>query len=143
MEGGNAFDAAIATNAVLNVIQPHACGIGGDAFFLLYKHKRRRVESLNASGRSSHKASIDFFNAQQLKAIPSRGVLAAINVPGCVSGWFEVFEKYGSMSMERLLHDAISVAEDGFPVSHQLSQGYRQRFEGISRTKGMASNFCS
>src|SRR5713226_5672150 len=76
MDGGNAFDAAIATNATLNVTQPHACGIGGDAFYLLYSPEKGKVEFLNASGRSSRNASSDFFHSQGLKEIPSRGVLS-------------------------------------------------------------------
>ena len=128
MDGGNAFDAAIATNATLNVTQPHVCGIGGDAFYLLYSRRKGRVESINASGRSSHNASIDFFNDKGLTDIPSRGILAAINVPGCVAGWFELHNRYGSYPIARLLRDAIEYAEKGFPISHQLSGSISNAF---------------
>ena len=121
-KGGNAFDAAIATNAVLNVTQPHVCGIGGDAFFLFYDAKSGHVEFLNASGRASRNATIDFFDEKNLSSIPSRGPLAALEVPGCVDGWQEIHERYGSLSYPELLRDAIILAKDGFPISHQLSQ---------------------
>lgn len=121
-QGGNAFDAAIATNAVLNVTQPHVCGIGGDAFFLFFDAKNGHVEFLNASGRASRNATIDFFEERKLASIPSRGPLGALEVPGCVNGWQEMHDRYGSLSYSVLLKDAIRLATDGFPISHQLSQ---------------------
>ncbi len=121
LKAGNAFDAAIATNSVLNVTQPHVCGIGGDAFFLLYDSKDGAIRFLNASGRSSRNASISYFQDRKLSSIPSRGVLSALEVPGCVDGWFEVYKRYGSIPIQTLLEDAIRLAKEGFPVSHQLS----------------------
>ncbi|MHB8568529.1 MAG: gamma-glutamyltransferase [Nitrososphaerales archaeon] len=122
MEGGNAFDAAIATNSVLNVTQPHLCGIGGDAFFLLFDSKRGKVEFLNASGRASRNASVSYYEDRKISSIPARGVLGAIEVPGCVHGWFEVHKRYGTLPISRLLQDSIRLARGGFPVSHYLSE---------------------
>ncbi len=122
MKGGNAFDAAIATNAALNVTQPHVCGVGGDAFYLLLDSKAGRVEFLNASGRASRNATISFYKDKGFKSIPERGVLSALEVPGCVDGWSELSERCGSLPMSELLDYAIHLAEDGFPISHNLSE---------------------
>src|SRR5208283_1448063 len=73
MKGGNAFEAALATNAALSVVQPHVCGVGGDAFFLLYDAKSGSIEFLNASGRASRNATISFYQERGFNQIPARG----------------------------------------------------------------------
>ena len=81
-EGGHAVDAAIATQAALSVVYPHMTGLGGDAFWLIYNTQTRAVQGLNGSGRSAQAATIDFYTRQGLTAIPQRGPLAALTVPG-------------------------------------------------------------
>lgn len=119
--GGNAFDAAIAINGVLNVTQPHMCGIGGDVFYLFYSAEEKKVTFLNGSGRSAYLATRDFFRRQGHETIPLRGPLSMITVPGCVDGWHEMLVRYGTMELKDLLRAAIDYAETGHPVSHQLS----------------------
>ena len=133
LKGGNAFDAALATNAALSVVQPHICGLGGDAFFLLFDSKSGKVEFLNASGRASRNASISFYEDRGFKQIPSRGILAALQTPGCVDGWFKIYEKHCSLQLQTLFADAIKYAEEGFPISHKLSEAIT---EGASTTFG-------
>ena len=132
-KGGNAFDAALATNAALSVVQPHVCGVGGDAFFLLHDSKSGKVEFLNASGRASRNASISFYEDRGFKQIPSRGILAALQIPGCVDGWFKVYEKHCSLQLQTLFADAIRYAEEGFPISHQLSEAIAEGASGTFR----------
>lgn len=120
-EGGNAFDAAIAVNSVLNVTEPHMCGIGGDIFFLLYDAKEKEIVFLNGSGRSGRQATIDYFQDQGLESIPLQGFQSMVTVPGCVDGWCSLNEKYGSMPLYDLLRFAVEYAYLGHPVSHQLS----------------------
>ena len=84
--GGNAVDAAIAANAVLGVVEPMSCGIGGDLFAIVWDAKTKRLYGLNASGRAPAAATIDLFKAKKLDAIPTHGPLSW-SVPGCVDGW--------------------------------------------------------
>jgi gamma-glutamyltranspeptidase len=120
--GGNAFDAAIATNTTLNVTQPHLCGIGGDVFYLLYESKTGKVHFLNGSGRAGERATIDRFREKGFSQIPTRGLNSVVTVPGCVDGWREMLDRFGSgMPTSQLLKDAIKYAGEGHPISHQLS----------------------
>jgi gamma-glutamyltranspeptidase len=118
--GGTAVDAAIATNAVLNVVYPHMCGIGGDAFWLIYDASKKEVVFLNASGRSPYGATIEFYRKAGYPAVPTRGLLSA-TVPGAVDGWFEAHSRYGKLTMISNLEPAIKYAKEGYPVSHILS----------------------
>jgi gamma-glutamyltranspeptidase len=119
-KGGSAVDAAIATNAVLNVVYPHMCGIGGDGFWLIYDASKKDLAFLNASGRSPYAASIEFFQKAGMTSIPVRGLLP-VTVPGAVDGWFEAHGRYGRLPLASLLEPAIGYARQGFPVSHILS----------------------
>src|SRR5512143_2248752 len=75
--GGNAIDAAIAANAVLNVVRPHMCGIGGDAFILFYWAKEREIRALNASGRAPDRATRNSFVERGMSKMPANGILTA------------------------------------------------------------------
>ena len=124
--GGTAVDAAIAASAVLSVVYPHMCGLGGDSFWLIYDAARDELKALNASGRAAASASPEFYAARGFKAVPARGYMAACTVPGAVSGWDEAFKlsktSMGSpLSWAELLDPARGYAEDGFPVGHSLA----------------------
>ena len=80
--GGTAVDAAIAASAVLSVVYPHMCGLGGDSFWLIYDAARGELKALNASGRAAASASPEFYAARGFKAVPARGYMAACTVPG-------------------------------------------------------------
>ena len=84
--GGNAADAAIAVNAMLGVVEPMNCGIGGDLFAIYWDSKTEQLYGLNASGRSPHQISRELFAERRLEQIPMDGVLSW-SVPGCVAGW--------------------------------------------------------
>ena len=119
--GGNAVDAAITVNSVLNVVEPASCGMGGDIFYLIYDASEDKVSFLNGSGRAGASVSIDSYKERGLASIPRSGPLAAITVPGCVDGWVTVLEKYGTKNMRELLGPAIEYADEGFPISHTVS----------------------
>ncbi len=120
-KGGNSIDAAIAANAVLGVVRPHMCGIGGDAFIIIYVAREKEIKVLNASGRAPYGATREFFGKKGLKRIPDKGILTA-TVPGAVDGWATALEAYGTMTLDTLLQRAIEYAEKGFPVYGELSQ---------------------
>ena len=119
-KGGNAVDAAIAANAVLCVVRPHMCGIGGDTFVLFHKTGEKGVRALNATGRTPYQASKDFFDKKGLKKFPEKGMLP-VTVPGAVDGWITLLETYGTMDRRELFQRAIEYAEEGFPVYRELS----------------------
>jgi gamma-glutamyltranspeptidase/glutathione hydrolase len=122
--GGNAIDAAIATNAALGLMEPMSCGIGGDLYALVWDAKTQKLYGLNASGRSPYKATRDLFAAKGLDAIPTTGPLSW-SVPGCVDGWEELRKRFGTRTLAQLLEPSIRYAEEGFPVSPVIA-GYWQ-----------------
>jgi gamma-glutamyltranspeptidase/glutathione hydrolase len=118
--GGNAADAAIAANAMIGVVEPMSCGIGGDLFVIYWDAKTQKLYGLNASGRSPYNLSRDEFARRELDRIPTFGPLSW-SVPGCVSGWQELRDRFGTTSFEELLAPAIATAEEGFPVTEIIA----------------------
>ena len=120
--GGSAVDAAIAASAALSVLYPHMTGLGGDAFWLIYDAKARRVRYLDGGGRAAASASIDAFAAQGMTEIPFRGILpATVTTPGAVASWCEAHAAYGRLPLARNLEIAIEYARNGFPVTARLA----------------------
>ena len=121
-QGGNAIDAAIAANATLGLVEPTGSGIGGDLFAIVYIADEDKLYGLNASGRSPK--SLSFAKLKELTKdegkIPSYGPLP-VSVPGAVDGWFELHDKFGKMSMEKVLQPSINYAENGFPVTEVIA----------------------
>ena len=113
--GGSAVDAAIATNAVLGVVMPSACGIGGDAFWLIWDAKERRQHALNGSGRAPAGVDAERLRDGGLDRLPLRGPLT-ITVPGAVRSWSDAHAGFGRLPQERLLGPAIELAAGGFPA---------------------------
>ena len=130
--GGNAIDAAIAANAVLGLVEPVSNGIGGDLFAIVWDAETNRLYGLNASGRSPQSLSLDYFKEKEYKKIPSYGPLP-VSVPGCVDGWFEFHERFGSMDMDQILKPAIRYAKEGFPVSELIAYYWAGNARSLSR----------
>ncbi|MSQ21189.1 MAG: gamma-glutamyltransferase [Betaproteobacteria bacterium] len=121
--GGSAVDAAVATSAVLSVVYPHMTGVGGDAFWLIYDAKSKRVRYLDAAGQAASSASIGWFEQRGLQEIPFRGVLpATLTVPGAVDGWCTAHDEFGRLSLGEALAPAIGYARDGFPISARVAR---------------------
>ena len=123
-DGGNAFDAAIATAAVEAVTVPPACGVGGEPFVIMYDAKTGQVHGMNGSGKAPMAANRDFFVSRGHKHMPLQGPLAAA-MPGEVLGWEQIIERFGTRPLAKLIEPAIGYAEDGFAVSEQLGGGFR------------------
>ena len=124
MQGGNAVDAAVATAAALNVVEPMSTGIGGDAFALIWNAKDKKVSALNAGGRAPGSASLDELRNQGLSAIPANSPYA-ISVPGTVDGWHSILSSHGTMPLSEVLKPAIEYAEQGFPVSQVIAHQWQ------------------
>ena len=122
--GGNAVDAAVATAAMLGVLEPMSIGIGGDAFALIYMARTGEVTALDASGRSPYGAGAAAFRAQGLDEVPQTGI-HSVTVPGAVHGWETLLNEHGTRSLGDLLEPAIRYAEEGFPVSAFTSHEWR------------------
>lgn len=118
--GGSAVDAAIAANAILGLMEPTGCGIGGDLFALIWEADTKKLHGLNASGRSPKSLEIDHFHQNGYTSIPRSGPLS-VSVPGAVDGWFEMHKNFGKLSMESILQPAIDYAYEGFPVSELVA----------------------
>ncbi|MEO7039048.1 MAG: gamma-glutamyltransferase family protein, partial [Candidatus Elarobacter sp.] len=115
--GGNAVDAAIAANAVLSVVYPPSCGLGGDAFWIVYDPRAQTTVSYNGSGRTPRAASLDRLpNA----TLPERGALS-VTVPGAVRSWEDVADAHGTRGLDELLAPAEEYARRGFAVTDVLS----------------------
>ena len=140
LRGGNAIDAAVAANAVLNVVYPHNCSPGGDAFWLFYDAKTGAVQALNASGRSPYAASLSYFNDLGITQIPVRGILP-VTIPGVVDGWCSMLDQFGTMKFSELLERAIHYAKNGFPVSERLSKAIKDGASVLSNYPGSSRIF--
>ena len=118
--GGNAIDAAIAANAVLGLVEPTGCGVGGDLFAIVWSADDKRLYGLNSSGPAPTKISIKEITNKGLDAIPPYGPLP-VTVPGAVAGWVELHKKFGLMDFNLLFKNAIEYAEKGFPVTEVVA----------------------
>jgi gamma-glutamyltranspeptidase/glutathione hydrolase len=113
--GGSAVDAAIATNAALAVVAPNHCGLGGDAFWLIWDEANRSLLALNGSGRAAAASDPAGLRAAGFERLPLRGPLT-ITVPGAVRSWADAHARFGRLSLPTILDPAIELAADGFPA---------------------------
>ena len=118
--GGNAVDAAIATAAVLAVVEPQMTGIGGDCFALIAKPGSKKPIALNSAGRAPAGATAEWLAKSRLKRIEETSP-HAVTVPGAIDGWTRLLADHGTMPLERLLAPAIDYAERGFVVSPRVA----------------------
>ncbi|MFV0443744.1 MAG: gamma-glutamyltransferase [Planctomycetaceae bacterium] len=132
LAGGNAADAAIAANAVLGVVEPMSCGLGGDLFVLYWDAKTQQLSGLNASGRSPQALSVETFTSRKLTAVPETGPLSW-TVPGCIDGWDELRARFGTKPLGELLQPAIHYAEEGFPVTEVIAGDWAIAAAGLAK----------
>lgn len=119
--GGNAFDAAVATGFVLQVLEPHLNGPGGDMPALVYSAKRGKAEVICGQGPAPAGATIDHYLGESLDLIPGDGMLATV-VPGSFDGWMLMLRDYGSLDLRTVLEPAIHYAAHGHPMLPRVSQ---------------------
>ena len=128
-QGGNAIDAAVATNAMMGLIAPMNDGIGGDLFAIVYDAKSGKLYGLNASGWAPSALTADYLLGKGIKEMPQRGI-NSVTVPGAVEGWNQLLTRFGTKKMPDLLAPAIAYAEDGYPVG-EVVQAYWRDSEKI------------
>ncbi len=133
--GGNAIDAAIAASAMLQVVYPFVCGLGGDVFMIIYDAASGKLHGLNGSGRSAQTASIERYRELGYTTMPVLGI-HTVTVPGCASGWDEAEARFGRLGLTRALAPAISYAEEGVAVGPDLHGALERTStrEGIHRS---------
>jgi gamma-glutamyltranspeptidase / glutathione hydrolase len=119
--GGNAFDAAVAGQAVLAVTDFPLNGVGGDAVVLVYDARERKVYSINAGPRAPKLATIEWYEKNNDGKLPESDGLLAGGLPGVVDAWYMLLDRWGTMSLEQVLEPAIELAENGFPLSERLA----------------------
>ena len=119
-KGGNAFDAAVATAFVLQVVEPHLNGPGGDVPVILYEVKRGKPEVVCGQGPAPAAATIARFRDLGLDIVPGTGLLAAC-VPGMFDTWMLLLRDYGTMRVADVLAPAISYARNGHPLAERAS----------------------
>ncbi|MFC7199829.1 gamma-glutamyltransferase [Halospeciosus flavus] len=144
-EGGNAADAAVATAAVLNVVEPHMTGIGGDMFALT--HFDGEYEALNASGPAPDEADVETYRERTDETddegeptMPTDGGLP-VTVPGALAGWDALVSRYGREDLGALLEPAIGYAREGFPVSEYVARQWAGQEDRLAAFDTSAETF--
>ncbi len=133
--GGNAIDAAVAASAMLQVVYPFVCGLGGDVFMIVYDATSGKLHGLNGSGRSARAATVERYRDLGYTTMPVLGI-HTVTVPGCASGWVEAEERFGRLGLAQALAPAISYAEEGVAVGPDLHAALARTSarEGIHRS---------
>jgi gamma-glutamyltranspeptidase / glutathione hydrolase len=138
--GGNAFDAAVAAGFVLQVLEPHFNGPGGDVSIVAHRARRDDVQAICGQGPMPCAASIDTFTDLGLSTIPGSGLLPAC-VPGVFGGWMRLLAEFGTMRLADILEPAIGYAEQGFPLLPETARAistlaplFRDEWSGSGQT---------
>jgi gamma-glutamyltranspeptidase/glutathione hydrolase len=121
--GGNAFDAIVAGQAVLGVVDAAMNGVGSDAVLLVYDAHAKKVVSINAEGTAPQLATIDWYKQHNNNELPRSDGLLSGTVPGAVDAWYILLDRWGTMSFAQVLEQAIDLADNGFPIGAMMA-GY-------------------
>ena len=134
------MDAAIATNAMMGVVEPMMNGIGGDLFAIVYDAKANKLYGINASGWAPKGLTIEYLQKQGLKSMPQQGV-NAITVPGMVDGWQKLADKFGRKKLAEDLAAAIRTAQDGFPVPEWTAAYWASEVDYLRQDEAAAKTY--
>src|SRR2546421_2931425 len=121
-KGGNAFDAIVAGQAVLGIVDQAMNGIGADATLLVYDAKTKKVYSIDAEGTAPKLATIEWYKEHNGGKLPVNDSLLSATVPGCIDAWYILLDRWGTMSFAQVLAEAIDLAENGFPVGDSFAR---------------------
>jgi len=140
-QGGNAVDAAIAAAAVLTIVEPVSCGLGSDAFCILWDGKA--LHGLNASGRAPQAWTPDYFQKKygpDAMQPPKRGI-DSVTVPGAVASWVAMSERFGKLPFADLMQSAIEIAERGFLLSVVVQEKWAAPVDELRSQPGFTEHF--
>jgi gamma-glutamyltranspeptidase / glutathione hydrolase len=138
--GGNAVDAAVATNAVMGVVEPMMNGIGGDLFAIVYDAKSGKLYGLNASGWAPAGLSIEFLKSKGITKMPQEGI-QSVTVPGAVDGWSKLLMRFGTKKFSEILAPAIYYAREGFPVPEWDAAYWADEVDLLKQDKNAAATY--
>jgi len=139
-DGGNAVDAAIATNATMGVVEPMMNGMGGDLFAMVFDAKTGKLYALNASGWAPAKLSIQFLMSKGIRRMPSDRI-QSVTVSGVVDGWSKLLSRFGTKKFSEVLAPAIYYAREGFPVSEWDAKYWLAEEEHLKQSESAARTF--
>ena len=151
MKGGNAIDAAVAAAATLNVTYPANVGIAGDLFVIVYIAKENKIYQLNASGIAPSGATLAHMNELGYHWNPANfgpgsgmpgGGITTVTVPGSLWGWQAVLDRFGTMTFKDVLQPAIDYAENGFPITEEIADGWGLK-NALGPVPSSAANCCT
>ncbi len=131
-KGGNAFDAAVAVAAMLNVVEPNMSGVGGYGTILVYDAGQRQTRFLNASGRIPRGVDADVFRAPTPNYRENRRGPKAVSTPGNANAWQAMLDAYGTLPRADIFEAAIDAAGEGFPISPRLARSINSAFDDFS-----------
>src|ERR1700678_4550234 len=138
--GGNAVDAAVATNAVMGVVEPMMNGIGGDLFAIVYDAKTGKIYGLNASGWAPAGLSIEFLKSKGIAKMPQEGI-QSVTVPGADDGWSKLLARFGTKKFSEVLAPAIYYAREGFPVPEWDAAYWADELDLLRQDKSAAATY--
>ena len=139
-QGGNAVDAAIAAAAVLTIVEPVSCGLGSDAFCILWDGKA--LHGLNASGRAPQAWTPEYFQNKygpDAMQPPKRGI-DSVTVPGAVASWVAMSERFGKLPFADLMQSAIEIAERGYLLSVVVQEKWAAAVQELHNQPGFADH---
>ena len=132
-KGGNAVDAAIAASAVQAVIEPNSTGVGGDCFAIIAKKNKKPI-SVNGSGISPKKLSLNYLLEKKIKTIETNSP-HSVTIPGAVHAWYSMHQKFGSLDFEQLFITAEDYARNGYPVHEITAKSWNKNINKILNNK--------
>jgi gamma-glutamyltranspeptidase/glutathione hydrolase len=138
--GGNAIDAAVTAAAVLTVVEPYMTGIGGDLFAIVWSAEDGNLAGLNASGRSGSGMTRAELARRGHESVPLFGA-EPVTVPGTISGWAALLDRYGTITLAEALAPAIRLAEEGFPVSPIIARDWAAEARRLRDDAGARATF--
>src|SRR5881396_816907 len=138
--GGNAIDAAVATNAVMGLVEPQSNGIGGDLFAIVYEARTGTLHGLNASGWAPSGLTPALLKSKGVARMPASGI-HTVTVPGAVAGWEALRARLGKLPLSETLAPAIFYAENGFPVSDVIAATWGGLVEKLAGESNAAQTY--